>query len=154
MPIHPSFTQEESWESEEGDEEEEEEEEEEASSEDEERHALWDPSLATPARGLKARRLAGAGGEARAARRRRSSTTSGGGGSGGVLPEEQPVLAHLNEQLRRQGKEPVAKLTVRLPQAGLRGGGRGLSAWWRAGSCAGRSSLWLLPPSEPCNPLL
>lgn len=102
----PSFViQQESWEDED-----EEEEEEDASSEDEERHALWDPSLATPARGLKARKLAAAGGEGRAQRRRRSSTTSG---SGGLLPEEQAVLAHLNEQLQRQGKEPVTKPTVR-----------------------------------------
>ncbi len=102
----PAFwIQQESWE-----EDEEEEEEEDASSEDEERHALWDPSLATPARGLKARKLAAAGGEGQAQRRRRSSTTSG---SGGLLPEEQAVLAHLNEQLQQQGKEPVTKPTVR-----------------------------------------
>lgn len=108
----PVKLQEESWE------EEEDEEEEDASSDDEERHTLWDPSLATPARGLKARKAAAAaaGGEGRMQRRRSSAAS----GSGGLLPEEQPVVAHLNEQLRRQGKEPVFKPTVRAG-AGKRG---------------------------------
>lgn len=91
-------------------------------SEDEERHALWDPSTATPARrqgSLKARRQLVTGEEQQQqqqgqkrqgqGRRRRSSTVSGGSQ---LLAEEQPVLNHLNEQRRRQGKEAVARPTV------------------------------------------
>ena len=108
-----------SWDEDEDEEDEEDEEEEEEQSEDEERHALWDPSTATPARGgarPRKQAVAGGGGEAQQRqRRRRSSTLSGGSGSGGsgaLLPEEQPVLAHLNEQLKLQGKAPVGKPTV------------------------------------------
>ncbi|KAL4427717.1 hypothetical protein ABPG75_001806 [Micractinium tetrahymenae] len=117
------------------DEEEEEEEEEEEQSDDEERHALWDPSHATPARGLKGRwhaaraaaAAASSGAEGHQRQRRRSFS------SAPLLPEEQPVLNHLNEQLRKAGKEPVARPTVPLMKAALKdkliNGQR-----WRAGS--------------------
>ena len=139
---------EEEWDEEE-EEDDNEEEEEEASSDDEERHVLWEPSLATPTRGLKSRRLPGAGGARGAAtgaagsgevpqqRRRRSSTASGG--SGALLPEEQPVLAHLNDHLRRQGKEAISRPTVRC--------------WARVASASAVCTCHLELPSPRKNPV-
>jgi hypothetical protein len=110
--------------SDEEEEEDAEEEEEEEQSEDEERHALWDPSLATPARGPKHRRNTGgsASGEgAPGQRRRRRRSSPAAAASAPLLPEEQPVLTHLNEQLALQGREAVPRPTVALMKEVLRG---------------------------------
>lgn len=132
--------QDDSWDEEEGEEDEEEEEE---LSDDEERHALWDPSQATPARGLKGRRhaaraaagTAGSGSEGHQPgphRRRRSSTSTL------LLPEEQPVLNHLNEQLSKAGKDPVPRPTVRR--------GRRLGGGWAHASTRRRLRAARKPP--------
>ncbi len=113
--IAGAVQQDESWDEEEGEEEKEQEEQ----SDDEERYALWDPSQATPARGPKGRRHAAralpgpasSGSEGRQAARQRQRRSSA---SAVPLPEEQPVLNHLNEQLRKAGKDPVPRPTVCL----------------------------------------